>query len=79
MEVIFWAIIGYVVFATSMTIVVFYSDRKDYNDGFCPKCGHPWRCFDIDSQGGRGYWCDKCGNVIWVNFPVDKVKGEKND
>lgn len=77
MEILFWLIIGYIGYATLMTIVVVQSERKDYNNGFCPKCGHPWRYFDSDSQGGRGYCCDKCGNVIWVNFPVDKVKGEK--
>lgn len=48
-------------------------ESKDYNKGKCPNCGHSWRLFTHDSQGGRGYWCDECNNTAWVSYHrVDK-------
>jgi hypothetical protein len=46
-------------------------EKKDWNNGYC-SCGHKWRYFDSDSQGGRGYCCDNCNNYIWVSYKVDK-------
>lgn len=43
-------------------------ERKDFNNGVCPKCGKQLRCFDMDSQGGRGYTCDKCDYTTWVSY-----------
>ena len=48
------------------------SDRKQWNNGKCPECGHDWRLFDMDSQGGRGYICDGCGDHMWISWSVDK-------
>ena len=50
------------------------SEKKAYNNGVCTKCGEKLRHFDCDSQGGRGYCCDKCGRVVWVSYNVDKRK-----
>lgn len=47
-------------------------EKKDFNNGICKKCGEKLRFFDYDSQGGRGYCCDKCGHVVWVSYNVDK-------
>jgi DNA-directed RNA polymerase subunit RPC12/RpoP len=48
-------------------------EKLEYNDGFCVDCGIKLRHFDNDSQGGRGYVCDKCGGTVWVSYPwVDK-------
>lgn len=45
-----------------------------WHGGHCSRCGSPWRYFDTDSQGGRGYKCG-CGRCIWVSWPsVDVVK-----
>ena len=43
-----------------------------WNGGFCPQCYREWRSFDTDSQGGRGYKCDACGQHIWISYSVDK-------
>ena len=48
------------------------SEKKKWNNGECPKCKNKWRHFDTDSQGGRGYTCDKCNDVIWISYHVDK-------
>ena len=48
------------------------SEAKRFNEGRCRHCGGWFEYFDTDSQGGRGYACEKCGNVIWIGFPVDK-------
>ena len=52
------------------------NEKKEYNDGICTKCGNKLRLFDIDSQGGRGYHCSKCGRFIWVSYNVDKSRKE---
>ena len=51
-------------------------EKKEYNNGICPKCGGNLRSFDSDSQGGRGYNCDKCNNFVWVSYNVDKPRKE---
>ena len=48
-------------------------EKEDWNNGVCPWCGHNWRYFDTDSQGGRGYICDNCGRDIWISYNVDKI------
>lgn len=52
-------------------------EKKEYNNGICPKCGRNLRYFDSDSQGGRGYNCDKCNNFVWVSYNVDKPRKEE--
>lgn len=50
-----------------------YVERKNFNNGMCPKCGKQLRFFDIDSQGGRGYCCNDCNYYTWVSYDcVDK-------
>lgn len=56
-------IIGIVFIVSGMMM-----EKKDYNNGRCPKCDKPLRYFDTDSQGGRGYICDKCGYTTWVSY-----------
>jgi hypothetical protein len=54
-----------------------WSERKDWNDGRCDRCGSPWVCFDVDSQGGRGYVCrnhESAHYGPWISWPgVDHV------
>ena len=49
-------------------------EKKDFNKGRCRNCEGRLRCFDRDSQSGRGYICDTCGNVVWISYNVDKPK-----
>jgi len=49
-------------------------EKKEWNGGICKDHGTKWKCFDVDSQGGRGY---KCGDMvydhhIWISYNVDK-------
>ena len=49
------------------------SEKKNFNKGMCPHCKIKLRCFDMDSQGGRGYTCDRCEYTTWVSHhSVDK-------
>lgn len=48
----------------------YWADHKDWNNGICKKNGKPWVCFDVDSQGGRGYKAGK--HSIWISYPVDR-------
>lgn len=54
-------------------------DWLSWNGGRCA-CGHHWRYFDTDSQGGRGYTCPgprgaSCHKTIWISYPVDRDSG----
>ena len=49
------------------------SEKKEFNNHICPKCGKSLQLFDVDSQGGRGYCCNDCNYYAWVNYGcVDK-------
>ena len=58
-----------VAFMVVLTLVAWYIEHKNFNGGVCPKCGHQFKQFDNDSQGGRGYRCEGCGNITWVSYP----------
>lgn len=48
-------------------------EKKQWNGGICPSCGSHYRLFDTDSQGGRGYRCNKCRSIIWISYNfIDK-------
>lgn len=49
-----------------------WSEARNYNHGFCKKCGNRLQLMDEDSQGGRGYICRKCGYATWCSYSVDK-------
>ena len=53
----------------------YFSEKKEWNNGHCPRCGARWECFDMDSQGGRGYKC-KCPGPAkygcWMSWGFDK-------
>lgn len=67
-KIVFSAIAIYIVFIA----ILWISEVIEFNKGKCRHCGGWFEYFDTDSQGGRGYVCEKCGNVIWIGFPVDK-------
>ena len=43
------------------------AERSDWNKGKC-RCGKPWKQFDADSQGGRGYKCAR-NHYTWISYP----------
>lgn len=43
-------------------------EKKQYNNGKCPICGHKWRRFDNDHTGAIGLTCDNCGEVMWLDW-----------
>lgn len=47
-------------------------EKKDYNKGVCPRCGERLGCFDMASDGSRGYTCDHCSYTTWCSYDVDK-------
>jgi len=53
-------------------ILTRHSEKKNYNNSICPKCGEKLRQFDIASDGSRGYTCNKCGYTTWCSYNVDK-------
>jgi hypothetical protein len=69
-----------ILIAVALFILLIFSgyfyEKKRWNNGICPQTGKPWECFDVDSQGGRGY---KSGDFsIWISFPgLDRVRAIK--
>lgn len=53
------------------------SEKKSWNNGICPNCGHKLRLFGCDSQGGDGWTCDKCDYTTWVSYHKLVYKNEK--
>lgn len=46
------------------------TEKREWNNGISKNSGKPWKFFDYDSQGGRGYEDGK-GNCIWISYKVD--------
>jgi len=52
------------------------AEKKIWNNGICVETGEPWKHFDTDSQGGRGYTSidGNSGKDVytWISYNVDK-------
>ena len=49
-------------------------EKSAWNDGVCPDCITPFKHFDTDSQGGRGYVCQN-QHYIWISWlSIDEGK-----
>lgn len=59
-------------FAGAM-VTAFLLEKRAWNNGISRHNGLPWRRFDTDSQGGRGYSDGQ--NIIWVSYPFIDGKG----
>ena len=53
-------------------IIVYLTEKRNFNNGKCVCCGEKFELFDVDSQGGRGYKCTKCNRYLWISYRVDK-------
>ena len=53
-------------------LIARYSEKKNYNNGICPKCGTKYKeSKAIQLSGERDYYCPNCGNYITVSYNVD--------
>lgn len=69
-------LLGMVTFVAVLVLLAIRREALDYNHGICPRCESQGefielKKFDEDSQGGRGYKCDRCGYVTWVSYDCD--------
>ena len=51
---------------------MFYTEPRNFNNGYCKHCGTKLRHFDNDSSSARGYTCDNCGYTTWISYFSDK-------
>lgn len=49
-------------------VIFRFSEIKQFNDGYCQKCGNKLRHFDNDSTGAEGWCCDNCNSVMWLSW-----------
>lgn len=47
------------------------AEKKAFNGGVCPRCGEKLECFDMASDGSRGWTCRKCNYTTWCSYDVD--------
>lgn len=71
-------IVAWLGLLASLGVVAYFQEKRAWNGGLCRKCWTRWRCYDTDSQGGRGYKCET-GHGCWISWPVDRqrVGGER--
>ena len=60
------------IIALSLINYIFYTEPRNFNNGYCKHCGTKLRQFDIDSSSARGYTCDNCGYKTWISYSTDK-------
>lgn len=75
-------IVLYIVLLLVLTFVIGslmqrYAEKKFWNNGKCPNCGHYWRYFRKTPNGSREYTCDKCGNHLVISHNIDYIDYEK--
>lgn len=77
--IILLAIFLAIVLLVSLGILIhMLFEKKEYNKGICPRCGHPFEKYAYDAQRGRGYICTHCHNVIWVSHEfIDRKENEE--
>lgn len=68
-----FAIVLLVIILVGTPIMVCWAikrERRDFNNGVCPKCGGKLRWVDQDSQGGRLWMCENtsCQYHTWVSY-----------
>ena len=61
-----WIVIGLALWIVPILFSILH-EKREFNHGVC-KCGNRLRHFSEDSQGGHGWVCDKCQNVVWVSW-----------
>lgn len=67
-DVIMCTIMGSVVLFIGIGIVwARKQEKKNWNNGVCPYCGKPWKVFDADSTGARGYKCENMHHC-WISY-----------
>ncbi len=75
---ILYIIVFFIVVFCAMYYFGSFLEDKEWNKGFCQKCGDCWVYFDTNSQGGDGYRCANktCNKMIWQSYK--KRKGNNN-
>ena len=72
MELLLIFIFGIIIILIIIGIVLTrIYEKKEWNNGTCPKCGGEFKLFDVDSQGGRMYRCDNW-HFCDISYNVDK-------
>lgn len=58
------------------------AEKRAWNNGICRENGLAWECFDMASDGSRGYKTrrrvsgDDDHRVVWISYGVDKPPAE---
>jgi hypothetical protein len=58
------------------TIWIWCDEKLRWNWGRHRKCHGRWQLFDVDSQGGHGYKCDRCEQTWWFSWPLIRGKSQ---
>ena len=69
-----WGVAGILAIPLTGNLICRHFETKEWNDGYCQRCHHPWRSFDMDSGGATGYTCH-CNRHIWLSWIHPKEVG----
>lgn len=72
-------LIAVVIFVSGLFIAASL-EKKSFNNGICPKCGHPLRHFDDCFCGDELWKCDNCDyftSISYKHFVHRKKGGEE--
>lgn len=48
--------------------IAYFVEKRNFNNGICPKCGNPLKHFDDCFCGDQGWTCDNCGYTTWISW-----------
>ena len=75
MEVI--VVFGFIGLCACLAVVAgICVEKRDWNGGYCRFCKEKFSFFSYDSQGGRGYECEKCGHKVWISYNCIDKRGK---
>ena len=65
-------IVGYIACAIAIIVLLFvvlaliqyFPEKKVWNNGYCPHCGHEWHCIGVRFQNPRPLFNYKCRNCF---------------
>ena len=57
----------------TFALFVWVNTRRERKIVQAGHCGLPWQSFDMDSQGGVGIKCQRCGEVEWVSWYTEGI------
>lgn len=78
-----WILITLIALWLLVTIVTtaigIHIEIKQFNKGICKRCGGKLKRYRVDRDGLEEWWCESCGNTVWVSWPTGTMEKKGED